>query len=142
MANPLARVMMDQMSKKNGKLKRNTDSIRMETKTNLDQKEEAMISSVIHSNNKTMDTTNASSAPVFKGKKVQLQDLVKNTSEKESKSMEKPMQQSKNEIEKNEDQQVKNPYEKAAVTSSVVANPGKGVSAISLKALGKGTGGK
>jgi len=138
MANPLARVMMDQMSKKNGTVKRNNDAGIVETKKNLDEREEAIISSVIHRNHQSLDASNTSMPRAFQGKKVQLEDLVKNTSDQESNKIEKPLQQRSNKTEKNEDQQVKNPYNKGSVISSVVANPGKGVSAVSLKSLGKG----
>lgn len=138
MANPLARVMMDQMSKKSGKLTKNNDSRIVETKTNLDQQEEAMISGVIHRNQKTSDATNTSMPRAFQGRKVQLGDLVNNTSHTESMNTEKPLEKRKSKTEPKEEQPVKNPYKKATVTSSVVANPGKGVSAVSLKSLGKG----
>ena len=138
MANPLARVMMDQMSKKSGKLTGNNHSRIVETKRNLDQQEEAMISGVIHRNQKRSDAANTSMPRAFQGRKVQLGDLVSNTSHKESMNTEKPLEKRKNKTEPKEEQPVKNPYKKAAVTSSVVANPGKGVSAVSLKSLGKG----
>ncbi len=138
MANPLARVMMDQMSKKSGIIKTEDPSESLESVSNINTREEAIITSVIHNTHKTLDGTTTSAAANYQGKKMQLQDLVKNTSEKEEERIEKPLQNRKNEIEKDPNQPVKNPYNKGEVKSSVVANPGKGVSAVSLKSLGKG----
>ncbi len=138
MANPLARVMMDQMSKKNGKINAENCGEPMERLSNLGKREEAIISSVIHKTQGTMEVGKPSGKPNFQGKKVQLQDLVKNTSVTENQGMETSRQNENPRLEKHRDHQVKNPYQKKEVKASVVANPGKGVSAVSLKSLGKG----
>lgn len=138
MANPLARVMMDQMSKKNGQVKTENPSEPMERLSNLNPREEGILTKVIHNSHRPVEATKDSGKTGFRGQRVQLQDLVKNTSDNVSESSEKPRKQDEKEMEKNKDQKVKNPYKKVAVTSSVVANPGKGVSAVSLKSLGKG----
>ncbi len=138
MANPLARVMMDQMSKKNGKIKAENCGEPVERLSNLGKREEAIISKVIHKTQGTMEMGRSSDKGNYRGKKVQLQDLVKNTSVKEDQGAEASRKNEKHRIEKNTEHQVKNPYQKKEVKTSVIPNPGKGVSAVSLKSLGKG----
>jgi hypothetical protein len=141
MANPLARVMMDQMSRKNGKIKTSYTAESLGKVSNLDSKEEAILSRVIHKNQIIREGTKEKRTSDYQGKKVELQDLVRNTSAKEHNSEKKASQadNKKNNVAvTNEIHKVKNPYNKTEVRSSVIANPGKGVSAVSLQSLGKG----
>jgi hypothetical protein len=141
MANPLARVMMDQMSRKNGKIKTGYTSESLEKVSNLDSKEEAIISKVIHKKQRPSEGADEKSTSNYQGKKVELQDLVRNTSANEH-NRDKKASQAKNakhnETESNIIHKVKNPYNKTEVRSSVIANPAKGISAVSLQSLGKG----
>ena len=131
MANPLARAMMDRMSKKNGKEKTNNYGQTPERLSNLGKQEEALLSGVIRKTVGTPEVVGSSGKSNHQGKNVQLQDLVKNTSGAEEKSREKSLKGDNN-------QGVKNPYQPVEVKTSVIANPGKGVAAVSLKSLGKG----
>ncbi len=129
MANPLARVVMDQMSKKNGTAKTHTCSGDHEGKRNLDAGEEKLISGVIHgSRQRPKAATGGNPSSNHRGNKVSLKDLVEKPPSKSREPSGPPP----------ETGAVKDPYHRGGVKTSVIANPGKGVSSVALKSLGKG----
>ena len=138
MANPLARVMMDQMSKKNKSIKTNTCSDTPERERNLDAREEEMISGLIHGSRGNLEVANGKSSSDARGKKVKLEDLVKKSSEKAEEPQEKPSKPEKHSRAKEKTSPVKDPYNKGGVKTSVIAKPGKDVVPVGLKSLGKG----
>lgn len=141
MANPLARVVMDQMSRKHRDKSTNTGSNPVEETRNLDTEEERMIAGVIHGSRKKPETgTSRESAGKHRGKKVALEDLVKEPTSKEYPTSQESPEENRPSGTKNKASEVKNPYHKGGVKSSVIANPGKDVSSVALKSLGKGNG--
>ncbi len=137
MANPLARVMMDQMSKKSGKIKSNTYDEQLESRRNLDEREEAILSGLIHHSDENPQATSFAKTSNHRGKRMKLEDIAAGNSSTGSQISETPSTNHKKSVETKSRGAVKDPYGKGSVRTSVVANPGKGVSSVSLQSLGK-----
>lgn len=137
MANPLARVMMDQMSKKSGKIKPKSYTAEVENKRNLDAREEAIITGIIHNSEDIQQGSSPTSTSNFRGKRIKLEDIATKDSKSKSEKDETSSKHQYESVEKESRSNVKDPYNKGVVNTSVIPNPGKGVSTVSLKSLGK-----